>query len=77
MRWNSALTEARYKRVAQYGMPPRVMAQLEVWMLMDTFAYVIPTIFFMLRYIFADQSLLRDVRTEIEACTLKQEVKGT
>ena len=43
---------------------------------MNTFGNVVPSIFYMLYYIFSNESLLQDVRTEIEACVDKQAVRG-
>ena len=48
------------------------MARLEVGTLLGILVNTIPTMFYMLYFIFADDAVLREVRVEVAACVAKE-----
>ena len=65
---SSAFIEGHYETAAKFGMTPQHMGQIEVGTLIGILVNTIPTLFYMLHSICADETLLRDVRAEVEAC---------
>ena len=52
------------------------MARLEVGTLLGILVNTIPTMFYMLYFIFSDDSLLKEARTEVEACVTSSDKQG-
>ena len=73
---SSALIEGRYETGIKYGMSARQLGQLEVGTLLGILVNSIPTLFYMLHHIYADEDLLRDVRAEVEKCITDESEQG-
>ena len=69
---SSAFIEGHYETAAKFGMTPLHMGQIEVGTLIGILVNTIPTLFYMLHSICSDETLLYDVRDEIQACIARE-----
>lgn len=65
---SSGLTNARYNAHIKYGVTTTNMGRLEVGTLIGILVNTVPSLFYMLVHIYSDETLLRELRTELDAC---------
>ncbi|KAL9009757.1 MAG: hypothetical protein Q9173_005243 [Seirophora scorigena] len=73
---SSAMTLKRHMINTEYGITPWNAGRLEVGVLLGILANIIPTIFYTLIHIYYDQHLLRRIRDELEATSVKSDPDG-
>lgn len=64
---SSALTEARYAVGQKLGLSTTNMGRLEVGTLIGVLVNTVPALVYLLYHVFSDQSLLKDIRAELES----------
>ncbi|MCJ1470511.1 hypothetical protein MMC07_009157 [Pseudocyphellaria aurata] len=68
---SSALTEARYSINRKFGLSTANMGRLEVGSLLGVLVNTVPGLVYLLYHVFSDQSLLRDIRAELDSIISK------
>lgn len=69
---SSAMTKARYSANTKHGISFQDQGRLEVGTLLGILANTIPSAFYMLCHIYSDESLLHDIRQELEMTCLTE-----
>lgn len=64
---SSALAEARYAVGQKLGLSTTNMGRLEVGTLIGVLVNTVPALVYLLYHVFSDQSLLKDIRAELES----------
>lgn len=64
---SSALAEARYAVNQKYGLSSMNMGRLEVGTLIGILVNTVPALVYLLYHVFSDESLLQDLRAELES----------
>lgn len=69
---STAFAEARHAVASKYGISLLDMGRLEVGSLIGILVNTVPTVVYMLYHIFSDQTLLKDIRAELNTIILPE-----